>query len=212
MTTPIALATRHRTRPSLPLLPGPPVAGLTLLRGRVHEGCGPARKALGAMLAGACAGPVLWIGAGWEGERLMPGGLVGFADPGRFIFVAARRAEDILWAAEEALRSGAVPLVVADLIEPPGLTPVRRLHLAAEAPDSAPTGLLLTPGTGGAAGVESRWHLAQAPMGEWRLARLRARAAPPATWALVPERGGIAVRGPGVGVGVGAGVNDVAPA
>jgi protein ImuA len=77
------------------------------------------------------------------------------------------------------------------------------LHLAAEnglarrrARDRAAFlhALVLTPGTGGAAGVESRWHLAPcaAPgtraatpvQPAWRLQRLRARMAPPAAWAV----------------------------
>ncbi len=176
-----------------PLLPGS-AGGLVLAADRVHEVCGPARRTLAAMTAGAgTAGPVVWIAPAWQPERLCPDGLSAFLDPGRLILATARQPVDLLWAAEEALRSGAVAAVVADLPEVPGLTAMRRLQLAAEAgaaarPQGAGSGLglVLTPGTGGAAGAETRWSLAQAPGGGWRLSRLRARLHPPAVWTLGP--------------------------
>lgn len=164
---------------------------------RLHEFCGGARRTLAALVMGAGAGPVIWIFPGWQAERLMPDGLSRLADPGRLIFVAARRPEDLLCSMEEALRSGAAPLVVAELTAPPGLTPVRRLHLAAESGAAAqhgpqaPTGLILTPGDGGAAGVESRWRMEAAAHGGWRLSLLRARMMPPGDWSVMPGRGRI---------------------
>lgn len=166
--------------------------GIELARGRVHEACGPARHGFAARLAGRMHGPVLWIAPDWGVERLHAEGLHPFADPARFLFVAPRRAADLLWCAEEALRAGVVPLVVADLPAVPDLTPVRRLQLAAEAGMEqgaergvVPLGLLLTPGDGGARGVESRWHMTPAhagPIRAWRLERRHARTAPPKTW------------------------------
>ena len=178
-----------------------PLAGdLTLRRGRVHEFCGPSRLMLAARVMAGTQGPVIWIRPGWLPERLNAAGLQPLADPARLILVRADRDENLLWAAEEALRSGAASLVVAELPSPPALTPIRRLHLAAEAGAEAarrdaalaPLGLILSPGTGGAQGVESRWHIAPAPSrtllwsdeDSFTLTRLRARLLPPASWAL----------------------------
>ncbi|MCU0911814.1 MAG: hypothetical protein MUE98_10875 [Rhodobacteraceae bacterium] len=168
-----------------------PVPGIALAAGRVHEATGLARRSFAVMLAGAAEGPVLWIVPAWVPERPHPEGVRPFLDPGRLIFATPKRAEDLLWTMEEALRSGLVPVVVADLLGPPGLTPVRRLQLAAEAGAAAtgraPTGLLLAPGDGGAPGVESRWHIAPAHSATrtaWRLERRRARTDPPRAWTL----------------------------
>lgn len=178
-----------------------PLAGdLTLRRGRLHEFCGPSRLMLAAGVMARSEGPVVWIRPGWGSERLNAAGLQPLADPARLLLVRADRDEAALWAAEEALRSGAVPLVVVETAGLPGLTPVRRLHLAAGAGAeaahrdgiTAPLGLILTPGQGGAPGVESRWHLAPRPSrtllwsdeAAWTLTRLRARLAPTARWRL----------------------------
>ena len=188
------------TRGSLTLCPE-----VTLSHGRAHEICGGARRTLALWLANKTTGPVLWISPSWQNVDLHAEGVWHHFDPGRLIFLRVQRAEDLLWSVEEALRSGAVPLVVADLPGPPALTPVRRLHLAAEQGGdllgkrgTAPTALLLTPDQGGAPGVESRWQMlprhlpqpdprdpprADAPAVErWKLNRLRARSQPPQSW------------------------------
>lgn len=201
MALPILHTAERRKLWPMQALPGG--LGLGLARGRVHEICGPARTTLAALILGESQGPVIWISPGWLPERIYPAGLAELADPGRIIFARARRPEDLLWSMEEALRSGASALVLADLPAPPALTPVRRLHLAAETGAEAarhagrlpPLGLLLTPENGGAQGVESRWHMAAAPSGStlierrsaWVLHRLRARLAPEASFHLRRE-------------------------
>ncbi|MEM6311105.1 MAG: hypothetical protein AAF754_13760 [Pseudomonadota bacterium] len=164
---------------------------LTLSTGRLHEGCGPARRSLALWVAAHLTGPVMWVSPVWNRDRLHADGIRDWIDPGRLLLVDAQRAEDVLWVMEEALRSGAVPFVVGDLSGLPGLTQVRRMHLAAETGGThgihSPLGLILTPDHGGAQGVETRWHLAPdhaAASGQWRLSRLRARTAPPATWVI----------------------------
>ena len=187
---------RRRSAPGVAFLDD-----LSLDRGRVHEACSSARRRLAMMVAGALQGPVFWIRPAWMPVGLNPEGMIKMADPARFLFATPKRPEDLLWTMEEVLRAGLVPLVVADLPDPPGLTAVRRLHLAAETGaaegNCTPLGLLLTPGTGGAPGVETRWSLAPTHgtgrQEGWRLARLRARMQPEKTWNLKGGKAGPAI-------------------
>lgn len=186
------LATRPDSIAAPALILAPDIA---LARARVHEATGPARIAFALAVAARLAGPVLWIQPLWAAERLMGDGVAGFLEPARLVVARGRTPTDLLWTAEEALRAGVVPLVVAELPVLPGLTATRRLHLAAEAgaaraagPEAAPLGLLLTPEPGGVPGIETRWRLAPTPGWaagggpRWRLTRLRARMAPERSW------------------------------
>lgn len=196
----------HRARPEQRFL-----GELSLTLARTHEFCGNSRRTLAMMLAGAMQGPVFWILPGWSPERPHPEGMLDFANPGRFTFVGPGRGEDILWCMEEALRSGAVPLVVAELPMPARLTPVRRLHLAAETGADEgthrPLGVLLTAGDGGSMGVESRWRMDAAHAGTgkarngvettgWALHRTRGRSDPMKSWHVAPKAGGFALGRP----------------
>ena len=186
------LPNKQRTHTStLELWPG---VHLTLRR--VHEACGPNRRSLAMMIAQKMEGPIFWVTPEWNTDHLHADGMISFINPGRMTFITPKRTKDILWCVEEVLRSGAVPLVIADLSGLPALTPVRRLHLAAETGltegTSPPLGLLRTPGDGGAPGVESRWHLAARHQGTddiWQLNRIRSRSAPPSSWRLSHQAG-----------------------
>lgn len=175
-------------------------AGARLARGRAHEVTGPSRIVFGLLLARRMTGPVLWLQLAWTKDRLNGDGVEPILDPGRLLIGRGRGAIDLLWCAEEALRSGLMPLVVAELPAPPTLTAVRRLHLAAEAGAGArgvaPLALLLTPEPGGTPGIETRWRLAPAPgwavdgTARWHLCRLRARMAPEAVWTMALDAAG----------------------
>ena len=173
--------------PPLAFIPDAPE--MTLAQGRVHEASGPARRSFAMWLAAQTEGPVLWIAPAWGQEKLNSDGVRAWIDPARLVFVSPRRTEDLLWTMEEVLRSGACALSIADLPDLPSLTHVRRMHLAAETGSKiaagSSSGLLLTPGQGGAPGVETRWHLSPQHASAhdcWRLERRRARAAPPKDW------------------------------
>lgn len=143
-----------------------PEEGLT--RGALHEilprdRAAPASATGFAVLAltrlDPAMGPVLWL-ARAGASRLSGRGLVGLGlDPGRMILVTPATAQDLLWAAEEALRCSGVGAVVIEL-GTLGLTPARRLALAAEA--GGTLGLLLRDEEGAAA-CRSRWRVGAMP-------------------------------------------------
>lgn len=185
MNTQRLIHAQTRARPALSL--GGDVA---LPFARAHECCGNARHSFAMWVATKTEGPVYWISPNWQAEQLNPDGMIDLVAPQRFTFIAAQRPEDILWTLEEILRSGAVALAIADIPGIPGLTSIRRLHLAAETGALRkfynPLGLLLTPGEGGAQGIETRWHMQAAHIEDqtraWALERRRARTAPQKSW------------------------------
>lgn len=158
---------------------------------RTSEVCGPSRRTLALIMAGQMTGPILWIKPSWQGEDLNPQGITKFLNPGRITFISPKRTDDVLWCMEEVLRSGCTPTVIAECDTPPPLTPIRRLHLAAEhgahMAKMKILPLILSPADGGSQGIETRWHMAPrhtSQRDEWLIERRRARMAPPAAWAL----------------------------
>ena len=138
-----------------------------------------------------------------------PGLLAHGLDPARLVLVTARRDDDILWAVEEGLRTGAPPRVK------PGLKPAvvgevgdrlpmaagRRLQLAAER--SGITALLLRRWRNAAeaaaererpSAAVTRWRIGALPLGgycgndpgsgrpRWRVELLRVRGGVPGSW------------------------------
>lgn len=176
-----------------------------LLRaGRVHEVCGGGRRCFAAALAGRLEGPVLWVQESRERDRLCPPGLAAFFDPSRLILIGAVGQKAVLAVLEEALRSGAVPLAVAELERSPGLTPGRRLQLAAGS--GGGRGLVLVPENGVAAGaVETRWRCLPLPGRDapqsWEL--LRDKRGRPSGWTVARgARGGWRTMAPDAPAGV----------
>ncbi|MFT7057571.1 MAG: protein ImuA [Pseudorhodobacter sp.] len=129
-----------------------------LLNARCHEVCGAGAVAFAACVCGTAKGDVIWITGGWQTEVLNPLGLTPYCDPSRLLLARGPDQTDVLALGEEALRSGAVSLVVMEINKPLSLTVGRRLQLAAEAGKS--TGLCLIPEGMGSNAAESRWQCA----------------------------------------------------
>ncbi|WP_442772930.1 ImuA family protein [Paenirhodobacter enshiensis] len=135
-----------------------PNAPLPLLSGRVHEVGGPSAVAFALIRARQAGSPLFWIRPAWLGDQPLPDGLARIVPPSAVIGVATATETDSLAAAEEALRDGAVPVVIVDITRPLSLREGRRLQLAAGAGRS--TGLCLIAQGMGSNAAETRWHCA----------------------------------------------------
>jgi protein ImuA len=136
-----------------------------LAPGRVHEATGPGRLVFALALAGRLEGPVLWVADARGRDGLYAPGLAAFFDPARLILARPAGPLAVLQVMEEALRSGAVPLVLAELAEAPDLTASRRLQLAAGT--GRGRGLCLLPeGRLRSNAAETRWHCAPVAAGQ----------------------------------------------
>ena len=146
------------------ILPDPPASPpLGLRPRRVHEAGGRGRRSFALFQAARHPGPLVWITPTHLPELPLPAGLpTGVAE--RLHQLRPVGETDLLWCVEEALRSPAVALVIAEPQQPLSLTAGRRLQLAAEA--GRTTGLLLIQQGGGSAAAETRWHCEPAPGSE----------------------------------------------
>ncbi len=129
-----------------------------LRTGRVHEVCGPGAMGFAAISAARARGRILWSREAWLAEQLNPVALATFLDPARILLVRPSSQTDGLAVAEEALRDGAISLVVIEISRPLDLRQGRRLQLAAKAGGS--TGLCLIPEGMGSNAAETRWRAA----------------------------------------------------
>ncbi len=91
-------------------------------------------------------------------EGVNPHGLQMHCDPHQVLIGKCNSPTDVLAATEEALRSGVVSMVIAELTKPLSLTAGRRLQLAAEAGGS--TGLMIVGDDMGSNATQTRWHVA----------------------------------------------------
>ncbi|MFY0682756.1 MAG: hypothetical protein JXR13_19445 [Thalassovita sp.] len=149
-----------------------------LRRGRAHEVVGPGATFFAVTCCNFTDKPVLWVSASWRRDVLNPMGIAPFCDPGKLLLAKAKNQIDLLAVSEEALRSGAVGLVITETFEPLTLTHGRRLQLAAET--GRCTGLLMTPDGMGSNAAETRWHCAPLPGGDSTLQR----------WSLIKNKSG----------------------
>ncbi len=133
-----------------------PFPHFPLKNGRAHEVQGPSATFFALACAGHLNGPVLWIRENWQSGQLNPNGFSDLTDPAKLLMANVESQLDLLASAEEALRSGAVVLVVMEISKPIGLTEGRRLQLAAR--EGKSTALTIIPQGAGSNAAETRWH------------------------------------------------------
>nr|WP_319388064.1 hypothetical protein [uncultured Cohaesibacter sp.] len=128
--------------------------------GRAHEVTGQGATVFAAITCGigqrSDRRPAMWLVEGWQTEGLNPDGLAPFCDPHHLLLARVSDQKAMLASAEEALRSGALSTVVAEVPRELSFTAGRRLQLAAE--EGKATGILMIGEGMGNNAAESRWH------------------------------------------------------
>lgn len=165
-----ALAPRSDGAPSPRLSLGPAeidaILGGGLVRHALHEVAGPGAGFFAAALAGLAPGATAWISARSQASNIFPDGLrFSRLDTENALFISAPDRE-VFWAMEQALRSAATAVVVAEASGHADFTQSRRLQLAAR--ETGTLALLLTPEGAGrrrapASAAETRWRVAPRP-------------------------------------------------
>ena len=136
----------------------PAMFNLLPQNGRAHEVCGPGAHVFALALAARSGGQIIWVREAWRAEQINPMGFADYFDPELLLVASTDNQAEALAVKEEALRSGAVPLVVAELSKPLSLVAGRRLQLAAR--DGNSLSLAIIPEGMGSNAAETRWRCA----------------------------------------------------
>jgi len=146
-----------------------------LARGRVHEVTGESADMFAVLAASHLSGPIIWIGLSRDISTLAPTALQDFIDPARLILTEGVSRSEILWAAEQAMRSSCAECVIVELSNGPNLRESRRLQIAAE--EGGGIGFVLIQGRAHTSACETRWQCKSANKGEnnwsWSLTKNR---------------------------------------
>jgi len=97
----------------------------------MHEIYGPSAVGLTSMIASFTTGKIIWIRSKNQLRQLNPNGIIGLKrNINKYINVFSE-SKNILWATEQAARSGACNVVIAELPQSPDFVSSRRLQLVA---------------------------------------------------------------------------------
>lgn len=146
-----------------------------LAKGRVHEVTGDSADMFAVLTASRLTGPIIWIGLARDIGSLAPTALQHYVDPARFILTEGISRGEVLWAAEQALRTSCAQCIVIELSSGPNLRESRRLQVAAQ--QGGGLGIILIHGRAHTSACETRWHCAALKGGEnewvWSLTKNR---------------------------------------
>ena len=129
--------------------------GVQLISGRVHEVTGASADGFIASVLGRTQGHIVWIGRARDINSICPQAAQRFFCPSRLICVEALSRKEILWAAEQALRSQGASAIVVELSRGPDLTESRRLQISAE--QGKTLGLIRIGKTAQSSAAQTRW-------------------------------------------------------
>lgn len=173
----------------LPLGP-PPIddaLGGGVMANGFYEIGGPSAAFFAAVLAARRPSPVIWVANRDRTCGLNPTGLSHTGLQPEDMLVATARGKDIGWAFEQALRTAAARVVIAEAPSLPDFAISRRWRLAARENDVL--ALLISPEPlrrgQPASAADARWHASTQPDGRFRLALQRNKKGSLGAWDVI---------------------------
>lgn len=183
------------TREALPRLPLGVSAidealGGGLVRHGLHEARGGAAAAFALGLARMLGGAAAWVRSPDAATALQPEAFQAVDIKPESMLIVHARKQEALWAFEQALASGALPLAILDASAAPDFAETRRLSLKAR--EAGVLGLILAADAPRlampASAAETRWLIEPSPSARpftapaYRLALLKNKNGPNAAW------------------------------